>query len=320
MKNDSENKIINYFTRFAKKDKIPGFAATVILRGQTHQFTDGNLSLINNNPVNNDTLFEIGSLSKPITAAIIREMEKKGMIDREKSLYDYLGSHFDINPIFKHLLIKDVLVHRAGLPRIPRAFFEKMKGHQDPYAVIGREEINQYLHSPEELNKPGKFKYSNLGYALLAEIICIIMQSGFDEAAKNLLFAPLGMNRSGTLPVVAGDENIAVGHSFKNKEEPYWTGRMLDGAGSILSTNNDMTRFLEFARTIPEPTSWSWQIKNGFFSKLLRYNGFIWHNGMTGGFGSYMAFHPEKDAAMFMVANKASLLDTCFYYFSSHIH
>ncbi len=311
-------KIQSYFNKRAQKEKCRGFAATLQLKENTHQFTGGHLSEEGLQPVNHDSLFEIGSLSKTVTAALIHELVLKKEIDTSENVYHYLSQKHEINPIFRHVVIRGLLVHRAGLPRFPHVWLEKMKGLNDPYSILNKKDLTQFFAVPAELNQPGKFRYSNLGYVLLAEIICTVCDKDFNECARELLFSPLGMKRTGTLANFIGDTNISKGYAPDNKEHPYWTGVLLNGAGSFLSTNTDMLLFLDYAKKMEQPEQWGWQIKNGFLSKIMGYRGFVWHNGMTGGFASYMAFHPERSTAMFVLVNKAAILDHWFYYFSSY--
>ena len=313
----SLSRIQSYFSRFAARNKISGYVASVTSKGTSLQFCGGNLSPDAGMPVNNDTLFEIGSLSKPITAAVIFSLYEKHKLDIDSPVVPYLAGEYEVDPVFEHIRIRDILVHLSGLPRIPHSLLLKMEGNEDPYAVISKQDIANYLESPVEITKPGKFNYSNFGYSLLAEIIKLITRKSFDEACWDNLFKDLGMTRTGTSGKFTNDENKAVGYTTSGKRSAYWTGPFLDGPGSILSTNRDMFVFLQHMMQVPGPAARGWQCKKGLIAKWLGYRDYYWHNGMTGGFSSYMAFNRKKNAGMCVLLNKACIPDPLFYYFSS---
>ncbi len=330
---DNLKKIREKFKKYAGADKLCGFSAFLIAGDAIEQFCGGTLSLDNGELVNNETLFETGSLSKPITASLFAVLEAKGIIDPRKSIRYYLESTYAVNPILDQVKVAGILTHSSGLPRIPSTFIKRMEDTGNPYEEIEKSDLQEYLAQPDGLRKPGTYRYSNFGYGILAEIVKIIFNEPFDKITDTYLFNEVKMKRTGTLNRFKSDTNIATGHTSKNAVTPYWTGEMLDGAGSFLSTSNDMLKFLQLHMGYYDTAvsaavlntqelrsggmGLGWHYKKNFLSRIMGYHGFAWHNGMTGGFTGYMAFHKRKRTGMLVLANKAIILDHWFYYYAS---
>jgi serine-type D-Ala-D-Ala carboxypeptidase/endopeptidase len=328
-------KINKKFVRYVKNDNIPGLTTFLFSANSAEQINIGEISKGTGPGINNDTLFEIGSLTKPIIASLYSILESKKTIDLQKSISYYLKGKYELSPIFDEFKIEDILTHTSGLPRLPAKFFSKMNNSDNPYSVLTRDDMATFFIEPEGITRPGRYNYSNLGYGILGEILKTVFSPSLDELAGTYLFAEANMTRTGTIARFSGDKNIATGYTSKNQVSPLWTGDVLEGAGSFLSTNNDMAKFLKLnlgyydtpitqailrthiQRT--KNTGLGWHFKKGILPKLLGYSGFTWHNGMTGGFSSYMAFDQKKKSGIVLMANKATLLDSYFYYYSSFV-
>lgn len=329
------DKIKKKFVKCVANDKIYGFTTFIISEKRSEQINIGEVTKNSGQNINNETLFEIGSLTKPIIASLYSIFESKKIIDFQKSISYYLKGKYELNPIFDLFKIEDILTHTSGLPRLPAMFLSKMNTSDNPYSILKRADLEMFFMEPEGITKPGRYNYSNLGYGILSEILKTVFSASLDELAGTYLFAEVNMVRTGTLKKFSGDKNIATGYTYKNLVSPFWTGDVLDGAGCFLSTNNDMGEFLKlnlgyYDTPITEAilrthtprtknTGLGWHNKNGILSKLLGYSGFTWHNGMTGGFSSYMAFSQRKKSGIVLMANKATPLDSYFYYYSSYV-
>lgn len=332
---EKSKRICEKFKRNASSDKIVGMTFNLLSENADEQVCIGETSKNSNRSINNDTLFEIGSLTKPIIASLYSIFESRKSIDLQKSISFYLEARYSMNPIFKFFKIEDILTHCSGLPRLPSGFLSKMENTVDPYSVLTMKDLESFFREPEGISKPGRYKYSNLGYGILGEILKTVFGKNLDELCTEYLFQGVNMNRTGTIRKFEQDDNKATGYTYKNQETAFWTGDILDGAGCFLSTNNDMSTFLKlnlghYDTPVTEAimkthilrtkkTGLSWHHKNGIFARMLGYSGFIWHNGMTGGFSSYMAFNKEKNTGINLMANKAYPLASYFYYYSSFV-
>lgn len=328
-----DNKVFNSLDNYAKKDKIVGLHISYYDNGVLHQSNFGYTNKNKSELINNQTLFEIGSVTKPIIATIFSILEQNKIINIERPVSYYFNFN-SIHPIFELITIKNLLTHTSGLPRIPDNFLAKMDNPNDPYSSLTKDDLYDFLKAPSNIRKYGKYYYSNLGYGILGEILSIATSKSIQEISKETLFDKLNMNSTDIIRNVENRKNIAQGHNSLNKEASYWQNETLAGAGCFLSNGNDMSNYL-FENINSSETSFgesihnthipiekniglAWHIKNSFLSKILGYSGYIWHNGMTGGFSSFIGFHKKKKVGLILLANKAVPLDSYFYNFSSY--
>jgi CubicO group peptidase (beta-lactamase class C family) len=194
--------------------------------------------------INPDTVFDIGSVTKPFTASAIMLLAQKGKLRTT----DTLQSYFPEIPTEKaQITIHQVLTHSAG-------FRETVGRDYDP---VGRREFLNKLFESDLLFTPGsKYSYSNAGYSLLAAIVEIVSGMQFEQFLNNELFLPAGMNQTGyTLPQW-GPESFANSYFF-DLESGGWSkwGTTLEhfppegiswnliGNGALHSTIEDLYRW-----------------------------------------------------------------------------
>ena len=152
-----------------------------------------------------DSVFDLASLSKPVgtaTSVLI-------LVDRKKlSLDDYVR---DWVPAFgcggkENATIRHLLTHTSGLPPYTNAAtLEEQYGNPCPEKVIEK------ICSLEAASAPGEqFKYSCLGYIMLARIVEIAAGQSIDEFARDNIFAPLGMKHTTYNPPASWEDRIAA--------------------------------------------------------------------------------------------------------------
>lgn len=192
--------------------------------------------------IRNDTrtVFDIGSLTKQFTAAAILKLEMQGKL----STADKIGKFFTNVPAEKaSITIHDLLRHISGLRGDIGGDYEK----------ITREEfLTKVMASPLESKVGERFRYSNIGYSLLAMIAEKASGQDYETFLAENLFKPAGMHSTGySLPKFDASV-VAVGYRWngnfwgKPTEKP-WDGGApfwhLRGNGGILSTAEDLAKW-----------------------------------------------------------------------------
>ncbi len=176
--------------------------------------------------VSTDTVFDLASLTKPlVTAALTLSF----VADRLVSIDDPVGKYL---PAFRdgtaaRATIRHLLTHTSGLPEW-RPFYRDLP----PDTIATPEGKRRVLVAAEReplISAPGaESRYSDLGFILLGSILERVADRPLDETARERLFAPLGLDSVGFLPV-GNTHAWASNRTMAATEHCLWRGRVLRG-------------------------------------------------------------------------------------------
>lgn len=201
-------------------------------------------------PVDGDTLFQVASLSKWITALAVMSLVEDGRIDLDASVDGYLKrwklppSQFDNRKV----TVRRVLSHTAGLTdRLGYAGFAPGQPVQALPASLtraadaspGRDGVVRVGMEPGS-----KWQYSGGGYTLLQLLIEDVSGETFDGYVKRRVLAPLGMARSTFVLPEGGVENLAAFYDVGGKPATHYRFTA-QAAASLYTSANDMTRLIQ---------------------------------------------------------------------------
>lgn len=271
-------------------------------------------------PVTEDTVFEIGSISKAFTGVLLAQLVAEGKLALDAKVRDLVPETVRVPSLDgREMTLRDLATHTAGLPRLAPGFVPK--DTKNPYAAYTVADLWSGLAAVRLTAPPGTNEdYSNLGFMLLSHIL--VSASGtasFEALVAERMLRPLGMTASGVR--VRGD-NIAAAHGPRNEPVPWWdTPATMGGVGAIRSSARDMLRFaganLHAAADSPyafaQQVHWSgetqrgtremglaWQIRKTRSGRTLH-----WHNGGTGGSRSFIGFDRAAGTAVVVLSNGA---------------
>jgi CubicO group peptidase (beta-lactamase class C family) len=264
-----------------------------------------------------DSVLRAGSISKPITAMAIMQLQQRSLLNIDSSLESQLID-FSIKrrPLQSGpMTLKQVMRHRAGLPS------DLLKGMytDTPFTDVSAKLRDSYLASA-----PGtKFNYSNLGYDLLGEIIEQQTKLTFEVYIQKNLFNPLGMSLSGFTLTPEMRNRLADGHldGYLYPQPPL---RDLPALG-LYTTAQDMGKLLKglLQQEIPglsvltQQQMWRVDLNEkdqmgddinglGWFIELHPEVGkLVRHGGSTLLFGAEVALLPNKGLGVAVLANGA---------------
>lgn len=176
----------------------PGCAAGVIRHGRyVLQNGYGLANLEYEIPIDADTVFRTGSVSKQFTAAAIALLAEAGSLDLDADIHEYLP---DLREFSAEVTVRQMVHHVAAMGDYDLSVFRKANG--EPFR-FGNEDywtIDEFYSAVREaplIGTPGKrWVYSNLGYFLLGQIVGRISESSLREFADREIFKPLGMHKS----------------------------------------------------------------------------------------------------------------------------
>jgi beta-lactamase class C len=323
-----------------KQYGIPGMAVGVTLRGRHYVFNYGVASKATRRPVDDTTLFEIGSITKTFTASLAQYAQ----LTRKISLSDEAGA--DFAPLrgtrFDDVRLINLGTYTAG--GLPLQFPDDVKTDGDAI---------EYYRRWKPLHPAGTYRhYSNPSIMLLGLIVAKRAHANFTDLMQRDLFAPLGLRR--TYLVVPPDRRSSYAQGYSDDDTPkrLSPGPLWAEAYGIRTTAPDLLRFIDanlnllpisetLRRAIIEthsgydrvgamtqdliweqyayPTSWA-VLRQGNSNGMIfeehevrpidppsRPSSNVWMNktGSTNGFGAYVAFIPQKELGIVLLANKS---------------
>jgi serine-type D-Ala-D-Ala carboxypeptidase/endopeptidase len=191
-------------------------------------------------PVNEKTIFEIGSITKLFTALLLSDMANRGEVRLDEPVAELLPAGTRV-PV-RHgraITLRDLASHYSGLPRVPT----NLEYHpSDPYAGYTAEKLYQFLAAHELIRTPGdSFEYSNLGVGLLAHALVLRAgASGYESLIRARILDPLRMDDTVIAIPSRLTGNIASGHDESLDPVPDWNLGVLAGAGAFRSNLSDL--------------------------------------------------------------------------------
>lgn len=279
-------------------------------------------------PVDANSVFQIGSISKVFTAYVLQKLVDEGTLAMDSTLKELLGSATTLNDISANITLHQLVTHTSGLPRIPESLMtlavERAGEAQvmvDPYTHVSPNEILDYLATANDIKSPGKFDYSNYGMGLLSQVLEQHTGHSLEQLYSKHIFRPLKMQSSGIEFTPDAQALLVQGYSSDGEPVKVWSFDVLGGAGAAYSNTNDMLRFIETSLTpgteahqmlekmrAPQSsgkTGIGW-MQPGFIGKFFGNARYIWHNGQVGGYVSYLAINPIDKSGIVVMASRSN--------------
>ncbi|UFN71416.1 beta-lactamase [Vibrio alginolyticus] len=317
---------------------IPGLAVAVTIDGKRYFYNYGLADESKGSLVTNDTIFELGSISKTFAATLTGYAQEKGKLDMDDKVKDYIPE-LENSALGNTKLVHVATYTAGGLPL------------QFPSEVTNDAEMMQYYKTWQPEYEAGtKRKYSNPSIGLFGYIGALSMKSDYTEMMETVILPELGMTN--TFVDVPKDKlnNYAFGYSFEGKPVRVNPGILDAQAYGIKSTSSDMLQYIEAnmgqaqlntdienalerthtkyfdTDTFTQAVGWEGYDYPVSLSQLLKGNSSdvilnakpvqasesgtlgrdVWYNktGSTGGFGAYVAYVPSEKIGIVILANK----------------
>jgi CubicO group peptidase (beta-lactamase class C family) len=250
-----------------------------------------------------DGRFEIGSITKTMTAALLALLAAEGRLrlDDEVGRWVSAGANSAIT-------LRQLATHTSGLARLAPNMDVRRADPENPWAGHGFEQAEEGLR--QAVPAPDRsHRYSNHGYHLLGLVLERASGLSYEELITEALLAPLAMTCSGVGN--SGGGTRLPGHADLGPV-PHWTQPL--GAGGIEATIGDLARYGEACLRPPRSpighalaAAQEPQITLEHGQQALawgvRENGIRAHGGGTGGFSSALLIDPRQDRVVAMLAS-----------------
>jgi serine-type D-Ala-D-Ala carboxypeptidase/endopeptidase len=231
--------------RIDQQKQAVGIAVGVIEPAGRRVVAYGNLANGDPRPLDGDTIFEIGSITKVFTSLLLADMVNRKELALDDPAARYLPEDVKMpERSGKCITLLDLATHSSGLPRLPGNL--QMKDPRNPYAGYSVDDLYQFLSSYELPRDPGsEVEYSNLGAGLLGHLLARRAGMDYESLIRSRITEPLGMPDTAITLSSSMKQRMANGHNSALAPRTNWDLPTLAGAGALRSSANDMLTFLE---------------------------------------------------------------------------
>ncbi len=272
-----------------------------------------------------ESIFEIASITKTFTATLLAEMSERGEVKLDDPAQKFLPAPVKMPERGgRQITLRHLATHTSGLPRMPGNF--NPRSRFDPYADYTLKKLHEFISGyslPRDIGK--KYEYSNLGVALIGQILASVANTNYENLVINRVCLPLEMTHTSITLSPSQKTHLAPGHNQEGAPAPNWNLAVMSGAGGLRSSVSDMLKYLsanlgltktplagamEKAQSTRTKTDkpglemgLAWHISHRFGREL------IWHNGQTGGYHSFIGFDKEARKGVIILSNCARNID-----------
>lgn len=308
------DEVVDKFVRAELAERnIPGAAIAVVKNGKVIKTNGYGIASVEfNAPSTPETVFEIGSVSKQITAAAVLLLVEDGKIDLDEKIPKYLPHTPDA---WKDITVRHLLTHTSGVKS-----YTSLGGFELSKRYTSGDFIKELSLQPLDFAPGSAYRYSNSGYSLLGYIIETASGKTYWEFLRTRIFTPLKMNSTADRDPQFIIKNRATGYEWKNGRLVGRDYELTDlfSAGAIVSTVSDLAKWdialrdetllkaasknemwKPFALTSGKESSYGlgWNIAEFRGQKLLS------HGGQTAGFTSNLSRYTDADLDVIVLTN-----------------
>ncbi len=309
--------------------RIPGSAVTVVRGGDVIHLAGYGTADREGRQVTAETPFLVGSVSKPFTAHVVRQLVLDGTLALDEPVLPHLSHLLTAPPEgFDAVTVRHLLTHTAGIG-MAVGLPGTVPIHTTDDALDRR--VRDVLASPLASPPGEQYTYSNAGYALLAAVVEQVTGQRFEEVLAEQIFDPLGMNDS-----FAGEDHAAASRMATGHRQWFGTWRPADlsfdragvAYGYLGSTIEDLARFLhahldddpalvpasatQLARDPVEPTGWDLPLESGqglgWMVDELAGHRVVSHAGSLGHFTAHLIMVPDADGLGIAVVKNPAIV------------
>jgi D-alanyl-D-alanine-carboxypeptidase/D-alanyl-D-alanine-endopeptidase len=274
-------------------------------------------------PLDGDTAFEIGSVTKVFTSLLLADMVRR----REVALVDPVANYLPAGAKIpqrngRSITLVDLATHTSGLPFMPDDADDAVAATDGGtysaarlYRFLARYELQRDIGAQRD--------YSNIGYWLLSEALASRAGMDYESLLRERILLPLGMTSTAITLSPEMRATLAVGHDASLRPSPLFSDMpiysLMPAAGGLISTAKDLSKFLaavmgyERSALAPalaitlgtrRPTSsptveqaLAWMVERQGDDPL------IFHDGGTWGYASAVAWDPKQRVGVVVLSN-----------------
>ncbi|MTH16836.1 serine hydrolase [Flavobacterium sp. LC2016-01] len=305
-----------------EKSKANSISIGVVKNGKIYTRHYGEIDKGKENISNNNTVFEVASITKLFTGLLMSQAVLDGKLNPDDDIRKYItGSYPNLEYNGKPITIEDLVSFRTGFNKDLPNTAELRKNRSDSSYLAfkkldeayTRENFFENLKTIKLDTLPGtKFKYSNGSLNLAAHILENVYNKSYETLLKENILSKLDMKSTG----INLDPKIVIanGYNLKGVLMPRISDNLWGAAGRLKSTLGDLTKFIVYElntknkivqesqrNLLNSPTTW-----NGYFWDYIQVDQDgknCWKHGGAFGTQNILVIYPERQLGLSIIVN-----------------
>jgi serine-type D-Ala-D-Ala carboxypeptidase/endopeptidase len=270
-------------------------------------------------------------VTKVFTSLALADMSDEGLVRLDDPVQRYLPAEVNVaSRSGREINLEDLATRTSGLPRIPANLLVlALANPGDPYAKYKQKDLYDFLKTWKPSRDIGsKFEYSNLGAGLLGHALSRRAGVDYGQLIATRISQPLGMGDTTVKLSEEQERRLATPYTTGGKPASRWTLDVMAGAGALHGTADDLLIFLSAEMGIKETKlgramedtqkprrdtdqkgvqiGLAWiEMKPPKTDQV-----FVWHNGGTGGYRSFVGFVKATKTGVVVLSNSDASVDS----------
>jgi CubicO group peptidase (beta-lactamase class C family) len=265
-----------------------------------------------------DTIFEIGSITKTFTGLMLaRSIDLKRV--HSTDTLDQFKTEWKKQKTGSINLV-ELITHRSGLPRLPCNLH--WSDPKQPYKEYAENDLIEGLKDSAfnnncvlNVHPTSEVDYSNWGVATLGYVLASEQKTTYEKLLHQLILDPLNLSDTTIKLSPEQQKKIATGYDSELNITPLWERKIFEAQGAIKSSARDLMKYSQiylhpeatnFESSIRMATHPNYESPEGLaigYAWFVKKSGSIWHNGQTGGFSSLIKIYPKRDLVVLYLTN-----------------
>jgi CubicO group peptidase (beta-lactamase class C family) len=294
----------------------PGFVVAMINTNGARFYSFGRAALDSSEPLNEDSLFEIGSITKTFTGTLLSDLVLNEGLGLAESVRSYLPSAVNM-PTYNGdpITLQHLATHTSGLPFLPNNMEagNSVAAFAD-YTVAG---LYSFLSNYRLGRSPGaQWEYSDLGMGLLGHALSLQSGKDYESLVVGRIAQVLGMPDT-RISLTSDQQRRLVKGYAGVAPRPYLAAPVLASCVSLRSTARDLITYLAANMGLSSSTLYpamtnahqprfsaeTLQMGLGWILSPTSSDQIIWHDGSTWGFYSFLGFLKNEKLGVVVLAN-----------------
>ncbi len=310
---DATGEIDTLINAYAKLYKFNGSALVAksgtILLNKGYGYRDAANKVLNNE----HTIFQLGSITKQFTSAVILKLQE----EKKLAISDKLSKYFPEYPKGDSITIRELLTHTSGIYNYTND--QDFMANEITKPATRARMMALFENKPLDFSPGTSWSYSNSGYSLLGYIIEEVTNKPYVEAVRKYIFTPLHMTHSGFDFTHLESNDKAIGY-FKLNDKDTMPAPIVDStvsfsAGAIYSTTGDLYLW---NNALEHNVILSKTQQEAAYSPIRNNYGYGWgidsidgkrrvgHGGGIPGFITNISRVPEDDVCIILLSNASN--------------